>query len=112
LRSLGDHLVRRFPAWNDTAAIEPSARAALHDVLEQPLPEELAQPYFAMEDARRATLRVQAVADLASIVSAAWPLAHRGSALGERADAHPRTRAWTAHARLAPGPDDDIADRR
>lgn len=75
LRSLADHLTRRDPTWSEAAALEPSARAALHDILEQKLPAELAQPYFAMEDSRRAVLRVQALADLAGRVAGQTPLA-------------------------------------
>lgn len=75
LRSLAEQLARRLPGWPEDETLSPSARAALHDVLEQPLAAELAQPYFAMEDARRTALRVQAVLDLAGIVASATPMA-------------------------------------
>jgi class 3 adenylate cyclase/tetratricopeptide (TPR) repeat protein len=75
LRTLAEHLNRRAPDWRNDEAVGPSERAALHDILEQPMPAGLATPYFAMEDSRRAALRVQALADLAAAVAKATPLA-------------------------------------
>ena len=75
LRALADGLARRLPGWSDSGALDPSAQAALHDVLEQPMPPALAQPYFAMEDARRQALRVTALGELAGLVAQATPLA-------------------------------------
>ena len=75
LRSLAEQLVRRFREWQESNVLSPSVRAALHDVLEQPFPAELAQPYFAMEDARRTALRMQAMVDLTGIVASSGPVA-------------------------------------
>ena len=75
LRSLAEQLARRVPDWKENAALEASQRAALHDILELSLTGELAAPYFAMEDARRAALRVQALADLAALAAADSPIA-------------------------------------
>ncbi|HSI00564.1 MAG TPA: AAA family ATPase [Reyranella sp.] len=75
LRSLAEQLARRAPNWREDAAIEASERAALHDIHELPLVGELAAPYFAMEDARRAALRVRALANLAGLVAQASPIA-------------------------------------
>ncbi|MBS0526536.1 MAG: AAA family ATPase [Proteobacteria bacterium] len=75
LRALAEQLNRRFPHWRDDEAVGPSQRAALLDVLEQPVPSALAAPYFAMEDARRAVLRVQALAELAAAAARSVPLA-------------------------------------
>jgi len=75
LRSLAEQLVRRTVEWREDARIEASECAALHDILELPLPGALAAPYFAMEDARRSALRVQALANLAGLVARASPIA-------------------------------------
>lgn len=75
LRTLAEQLNRRAPHWSDDEALGPSERAALHDILEQPVPAGLAAPYFAMEDARRAALRIQALGDLAAAVAKTTPLA-------------------------------------
>jgi class 3 adenylate cyclase/tetratricopeptide (TPR) repeat protein len=75
MRALAEGLARRLPGWNEADALQPSARAALHDVLEQPMLPELAQPYFAMEDARRNALRVGALCELAGLVANTTPLA-------------------------------------
>jgi class 3 adenylate cyclase/tetratricopeptide (TPR) repeat protein len=75
LRTLAEQLNRRAPKWRDEAAVGPSERAALDDILDQPVPADLAAPYFAMEDSRRAALRVQALADLAAVVAKTTPLA-------------------------------------
>src|SRR5262249_14431482 len=72
--ALAEGLTRRLSGWHEADALQPSARAALHDVLEQPMPPELAQPYFAMEDARRNALRVSALGDLAGLVANTTPL--------------------------------------
>jgi class 3 adenylate cyclase/tetratricopeptide (TPR) repeat protein len=75
LRSLAEQLARRVPDWKERPPLEASQRAALHDILDLPLPSELAAPYFAMEDARRAALRVQALVDLAALAAEGHPIA-------------------------------------
>ena len=75
LRVLAEALLAARPGWIEDAAIDASLRAALHDVLEIAMPQELATPYAAMQDARRAALRAEAVAVLAGAVSETTPLA-------------------------------------
>jgi class 3 adenylate cyclase/tetratricopeptide (TPR) repeat protein len=75
LRVLAETLIVLRPTWIEDLDIDPGLRAALHDVLEHAMPEELATPYAAMQDARRAALRAEAVAVLAAAVSEATPLA-------------------------------------
>jgi class 3 adenylate cyclase/tetratricopeptide (TPR) repeat protein len=75
LRVLAEALIAVRPGWIEDAAVDPGLRAALHDVLEVAMPQELATPYAAMQDSKRAGLRAQAVAALAGAVSEATPLA-------------------------------------
>ena len=75
LRSLAEQLVRRVPDWKENAVLEVSPRAALHDILELTLPSDLAAPYFAMEDGRRAALRVQTLVDLVVLAAEGCPIA-------------------------------------
>lgn len=75
LRVLAEELIKRRPGWLADEAVEVGLRAALHDVLDRPMPEELATPYAAMQDSRRAALRAYAVAMLAAAVAADTPLA-------------------------------------
>ncbi|HZP99198.1 MAG TPA: adenylate/guanylate cyclase domain-containing protein [Reyranella sp.] len=75
LRALAEQLDRRAPHWRDGRMADPSERAALHDILDQEVPPGLAGPYFAMEDSRRAALRIQALAGLAAAVARSRPLA-------------------------------------
>jgi len=75
LEALVDQLAERCPDWRTEASLDSSVRGALHDALGEPLPAELAAPYFAMEDSRRAALRVRAVAELGSLAAARTPLA-------------------------------------
>ena len=72
---LAEALIDAQPGWIEDAAVDPGLRAALHDVLETAMSQELATPYAAMQDAKRAGLRAQAVAALAGTVSETTPLA-------------------------------------
>jgi class 3 adenylate cyclase/tetratricopeptide (TPR) repeat protein len=74
LRVLAEALIAVRPGWIEDVAVDAGLRAALHDVLEMAMPQELATPYAAMQDARRAGLRAQAVAALAGAVSQGTPL--------------------------------------
>lgn len=74
LRVLAEALIAVRPTWIEDATVDGGLRAALHDVLEMAMPPELATPYAAMQDARRAALRAEAVAVLAASVSEATPL--------------------------------------
>lgn len=74
LRVLADALIAIRPGWIEDAAVGSDLRAALHDVLEMTIPQELATPYAAMQDAKRAALRAEAVAAFAGAVSEATPL--------------------------------------
>ena len=69
LRVLAEALLAVRPGWIEDAAVDPGLRAALHDVLEMAMPQELATPYAAMQDAWRAGLRAEAVAVLAGAVA-------------------------------------------
>jgi len=75
LEALVDRLAERCPDWRTEPSLDSGLRGALHDALGEPLPAELAAPYFAMEDARRAALRVRAVAELCALAAARVPLA-------------------------------------
>ncbi|MFO1079691.1 MAG: adenylate/guanylate cyclase domain-containing protein [Reyranellaceae bacterium] len=75
LRALAEGLARRLPGWAEAPALEDAARAALHDVLDRPLPPALAQLWSAMEDAQRTASRGGALAALAGLVAAETPLA-------------------------------------
>jgi len=75
LEALVDQLAARCPDWRADPSLDSSVRAALHDALGEPLPAELAAPYFAMEDSRRSALRVRAVVELAAVAAARAPLA-------------------------------------
>ncbi|MFO1161004.1 MAG: adenylate/guanylate cyclase domain-containing protein [Reyranellaceae bacterium] len=75
LRVLAEGLLARLPGWLDDAAVDARLRAAAHDVVERPLPPELAAPYRAMEDSKRVAARAEAVAELAVTAAAASPLA-------------------------------------
>ena len=110
LRVLAEALLAVRPGWIEDAAVDPGLRAALHDVLEMAMPQELATPYAAMQDAWRAGLRAEAVAVLASAVSETTPLAIgvRGSSLGQRFRAQVRARGSAAHRVAAAGAADDI----
>ena len=74
LRVLAEALIALRPTWIEDATVDGGLRAALHDVLEMAMPLELATPYAAMQDAKRAALRAEAVAILAASVSEATPL--------------------------------------
>ncbi len=75
LRVLAEELIARRPEWLADEAADGGLRAALHDVLERPMPKELATPYAAMQDSRRAASRAEAVAALAAAVAVDTPLA-------------------------------------
>ena len=74
LRMLAEALVGDRPGWLDNTAIDAGHRAALYDVLERIMPEDLATPYAAMEDGKRAALRSDAVAALAAYAAQDKPL--------------------------------------
>lgn len=75
LRVIAAALDGQAPDWAQSATVDAGWRAALHDVLERPVPADLAVPYAAMEDAKRAALRIEAVAGLACAVAARKPVA-------------------------------------
>ncbi|MBI2740680.1 MAG: AAA family ATPase [Rhodospirillales bacterium] len=75
LRVMAEALVAARPDWIDDRTIDGGLRAALHDVLARAMPEGLATPYAAMQDAKRAALRAEAVAELAAVVAETTPLA-------------------------------------
>jgi class 3 adenylate cyclase/tetratricopeptide (TPR) repeat protein len=75
LRLLAETLIAARPAWIDDHTVDSGLRAALHDVLEHAMPEELATPYAAMQDSQRAAFRAEAVAALAAAVAEDTPLA-------------------------------------
>jgi class 3 adenylate cyclase/tetratricopeptide (TPR) repeat protein len=74
LRVLAEALLAARPGWIDDATVDGGLRAALHDVLERDMPQDLATPYAAMQDSKRAALRIEAIATLAAEVSEAIPL--------------------------------------
>jgi len=74
LRMLAEALAVHRPGWIDDPSVEPGLRAALHDVLDRAMPADLAVPYAAMEDAKRAVLRAEAVAAFGAAVAAEAPL--------------------------------------
>jgi class 3 adenylate cyclase len=75
LRVIAAALDRERPDWLAAKTVDAGWRAALHNVLERPMPPELAVPYAAMEDARRAALRIEAIAALAEAVAETKPVA-------------------------------------
>lgn len=75
LRVLAETLLAAMPGWIEDGDVDAGWRAALHDVIERALPEELATGWAGMQDATRAAMRAEAVAALAAAVSATMPLA-------------------------------------
>lgn len=75
LRVLAEALLAARPGWIEDPAVDGSLRAALHDVLDLAMPQDLATPYAAMQDSKRSALRIEAVATLAAEVSETIPLA-------------------------------------
>lgn len=74
LRVLAEALMPLRPGALADPTVDFGLRAALHDVQEIALPPDLATPYAAMPDARRAALRAESVAALAAAVSETTPL--------------------------------------
>jgi class 3 adenylate cyclase/tetratricopeptide (TPR) repeat protein len=74
LRVLAEALIGHRPQWIDDPAVDARLRAAVHDVVERPMPPDLAAPYRAMEDSRRAAARAEAVAELTATVASTTPL--------------------------------------
>jgi class 3 adenylate cyclase len=68
-------LEQQNPGWLGADTLDVGSRAALLDVLERPMPPELAVPYAAMEDAKRTTRRIEAIAGLVKAVAATRALA-------------------------------------
>ena len=75
LRVLAEALIAAQPDWIEDDAVDPGLRAALHDVLEIAMPQAMATPHAAMQDAKRAALRTEAIAVLAAAVSETTPIA-------------------------------------
>lgn len=74
LRVLAETLIGHRPQWIEESAVDARLRAAVHDVVERPMPPDLAAPYRAMEDSRRAAARAEAVAELTATVASTTPL--------------------------------------
>lgn len=74
-RMLADWLIARCPSWIDDPAVDGASRATMLDVLGRSMPAELAIPYAAMQDSKRAALRAESVAALACAVAAREPIA-------------------------------------
>ncbi|MGD9882754.1 MAG: adenylate/guanylate cyclase domain-containing protein [Reyranella sp.] len=74
LRVLAEALIERLPGWIEDPAVDARLRAAAHDVVERPMPPELAAPYRAMEDSRRVAARAEAVTELTATVTSTSPL--------------------------------------
>lgn len=75
LRALVEALLAYKPLWLDDPSTPARLRAAAYDVIERPLPPELAAPYRAMEDRARAAARGETAIALAAAVSDIVPLA-------------------------------------
>jgi len=74
LRVLAEALIGHLPEWIDDQAVDARLRAAVHDVVERPMPPDLAAAYRAMEDSRRTAARAEAVAELTAIAAGTTPL--------------------------------------
>jgi class 3 adenylate cyclase/tetratricopeptide (TPR) repeat protein len=74
-RVIAAALEQQSPDWLEAKTVDVGSRAALLDVLERPMPAELAVPYAAMEDAKRAALRIEAIVGLVKAVAETRPLA-------------------------------------